>query len=71
MKQVICKSGSTGHSGRLNKNYSGFEEFERYSETYGLAKRLGYKSAKTAWQANPIVEWSTNPSDFRKVSGGK
>lgn len=67
MKQVKCKSGLTGYQCRLQENYSNFEEFEAYSETYGVATRLGYESAKKAWEANPIIQGSTNPSDLRVV----
>ncbi len=68
MKQVICKSGSKGWQTNLQNNYSSFEEFESYSDMYALAERLGYKSAKTAWNKNPLIQGSTNPSDFRKVN---
>lgn len=53
--------------GKLRKNYSSFEEFVRYSEIYGLHSRLGYKTAKSAWDRNPTIQWSTNPADFKKV----
>lgn len=53
-------------NGKLQKNYTSFEEFESYSEMYGLHKRLGYKSAKSAWGKNPHIQWSVNPNDFKK-----
>jgi hypothetical protein len=53
---------------RLHHTYSSFEEWESYSETYGLAFRLGYDTAQEAWDENPMVQGSTNPSDFKKVS---
>lgn len=65
--KVKCKSGVTGWRNRLRKNYANFEEFEMYSEIYGISRRLGYKSAKTAWRANPMIEGSVNPDDLRKV----
>jgi hypothetical protein len=67
MKQVKCKSGLTGWQCRLQKNYFSFEEFEKYSEIYGVAKRLGYESSEEAWEANPIIQGSVNPSDLRVV----
>jgi hypothetical protein len=67
MKQVICKSGLKGSEQRLQRRYDSFVEFQAYSDTYGLATRLGYKSAETAWKANPLVQSSVEPSDFRKV----
>ena len=53
--------------GKLQKQYQNFEEFERYSETYGLATRLGFASAKEAWDANPKIQGSVNPSDYKIV----
>ncbi len=67
MKTVICKSGVKGWQCNLQDNYSSFEEFKSYSEMYGLANKLGYASAKKAWNENPIIQGSTNPYDFRKV----
>lgn len=49
----------------LRYAYTDFSEWEQFSDIYGLAKRLGYDSALDAWVANPIVEGSINPSDFR------
>jgi len=65
MKRVTCKSGLSGWKCRLQKNYSSFGEFKSYSEMYGLHVRLGFSSAEKAWKANPIVEGSTDPKDFR------
>lgn len=69
-KQVTYKHGRllrTVSRGRLRKNYSSFQEFEYYSDIYSLADRLGYESAESAWRHNPIIEWSTNPDDYRKA----
>jgi transposase InsO family protein len=52
---------------RLHHTYSSFEEWESYSETYGLSSRLGYDSAEEAWEDNPMVQGSIKPSDFKKV----
>lgn len=68
MKHVKCKSGLTGWQCRLRANYDrSFAQFESYDRTYNLAKRLGYKTAANAWKANPLIQGSVNPSDFRKV----
>lgn len=67
MKRVKCKSGVTGWQGRLRKNYSSFEEFEHYSEIYGISRRLGYQNAEEAWEDNPLIQGSVNPSDLQKV----
>lgn len=66
---VICRSGKKGWQGRLQENYASYEEFEGYDNIYALARRLGFKSAINAWNSNPIVQGSTDPSDFRKVKG--
>lgn len=68
MRHVICKSGLKGWQGRLRKNYeSDFELFEAYSEIYAVASRLGFHSAEEAWEANPVIQGSVVPSDFRVV----
>ena len=67
MKRVKCKSGITGWQCHLQKNYANLEEFQSYNEIYFISKRLGYESAESAWEANPVVQGSTIPSDFRMV----
>lgn len=67
MKRVKCKSGIIGYQCRLRKNYTSFEEFETYSQMYGIAKRLGFKSDKKAWESNPLIQGSVIPSDLRVV----
>jgi len=67
MRRVKCKSGCIGWQERLQKVYDDFDEWQRYSDCYGLAYKLGYKNASTAWKANPIVQGSSIPSDYRKV----
>jgi hypothetical protein len=67
MKSVQCKSGLRGWRERLRKVYANFEEFCGWDHVYNIAQRLGYKSATTAWRANPMIEGSVNPKDFRKV----
>ena len=66
-KRVKCDSGLWGWQCRLRDNYSSLEEFEMYAETYGIAERLGYKTARNAWSVNPLIQGSVEPSDFRKV----
>ena len=67
MKEVKCKSGIKGWQERLQFLYADFDEFKHYADIFGLHKRLGYKNAIDAWNDNPLVEGSTNPSDYRKV----
>lgn len=57
-------------SGKLRRQYSSLAEFREYSETYGLTERLGFKSARAAWVANPTVQGSTDPRDFKVVPSG-
>jgi hypothetical protein len=66
MKRAVkCKSGVTGWQARLQSNYHrSFKTFERYCEMYGLHSRLGFKSARRAWNANPIIQGSVVPDDF-------
>lgn len=52
---------------RLRNNYVNFSEWALLSDTWGLVNRLGFKTPEAAWKANPIIEGSTNPSDYRKV----
>jgi len=68
MKHVKTQSGLTGWRGRLQDNYVHLAEFKSYSELYDLHHRLGFRTAKAAWESNPVVEGSVNPTDFRKVS---
>lgn len=67
-KRVICKSGLEGWQSRLRANYESLREFESYDRFYGLAKRLGYKSAASVWRENPMIQGSVEPSDFRRVA---
>lgn len=57
---------------KLRKNYdNNYAQFQAYDETYGVAKRLGYRSAKAAWDANPTIQGSTDPRDFKVVKRGR
>lgn len=56
---------------RLQSVYSGFREFLGYSRIYGLAERLGYDNSFDAWTANPIVEGSVRPEDYRAFTKPK
>ncbi len=66
-RRVRCQSGQMGERSRLQSRYSNGEEWHTYSVMYGIAKRLGFSSDHAAWQANPIIESSTNPSDLRVI----
>lgn len=51
----------------LQDNYASRDEWLAYSDTYGLAARLGFDSAEAAWDSNPFIQGSTNPADFGRV----
>jgi len=65
--QVRCDSGLIGWRDFAQNVYESFEELERFSEIYGVAKRLGYDDASELWKDNPIIQGSTNPSDLKIV----
>lgn len=67
MKRVKCKSGLDGWQCRLQKNYGSLEEFDYYSEIYGIHSRLAFDSAEAAWKANPVIKGSIIPSDLEVV----
>jgi len=56
----------------LHENYDDdFGQWLAYSDMYGLAARLGYATAEEAWRANPTVQGSTDPTDFKVVPDGE
>lgn len=68
IQQVICKSGITGYQCHLQDLYNDADQFCYYDEAFGLHQRLGYRDRITCWQANPTIQGSVIPGDFRKVS---
>jgi hypothetical protein len=56
-----------GWQDKLRNAYSSEEDWAAYALTYGLHERLGYASPEDAWEANPTVQGSVNPSDYRRV----
>ena len=67
MKRVKCKSGIEGWQDKLQKVYGSLEEFRSFCEVYSIYKRLGFHSAKDAWDKNPTIQGSVNPDDLRVV----
>jgi len=63
-RRVKLPSGRMGWQGRLRANYGSFGEFGAYAEIYNLHGRLGFETPEEAWEANPMVQGSTEPSDF-------
>jgi hypothetical protein len=71
IKQVKCESGLTGYQCQLQDNYDNFSQWRAYAEMYGLHTRLGFKTVRGAWRANPVIQGSVEPMDFCKVVNGK
>ncbi len=67
MRQVRCKSGLRGWQDKLQNVYTSLTEFRQWNALYGLAQRLGYRSALAAWRDNPTVRGSVLPSDYCRV----
>lgn len=65
--RVRCQSGLMGWRSRLRVNYVDFAEWNSCSNLYDLAGRLGFADTAKAWRANPVIEGSVDPSDFRRV----
>jgi hypothetical protein len=51
----------------IRAQYQQFEVFEAYCETYGIAERLGFSSARHAWNANPRYQVSSDPMDLKVI----
>lgn len=67
MKRVQCRSGLRGWQAKLQDVYSSYSEFADFCFIYNNHARLGFSSPEKAWEANPVVQGSVNPSDYRKV----
>jgi hypothetical protein len=65
--KTICQSGLTGYQCNLQDNYDDYEQFVHFSRMYNLHGRLGYRTPMAAWKANPVIQGSVEPSDFRKI----
>jgi hypothetical protein len=69
--RVNCRSGLEGWQCPLQDNYDNFEEWAAYAEMYGLHRKLGFQTPLTAWNANPIIQGSVEPTDFCRIVRGK
>ena len=57
---------------RLQATYNDdFEYFTHYDDVYGIARRLGFRDAKEAWEVNPIIQGSVDPKDFKVAKSFK
>jgi len=66
--ETVCQSGLTGWRQRVQGLFDAFETFEACCESYNNHARLGYKTPRECWDANPVIEGSVIPSDYRKVA---
>jgi hypothetical protein len=66
VKTIKCKSGMIGWRAKLRNIYSDLNNLIVHDEMYGILAKLGYVTAKAAWEENPTIEGSINPSDFSK-----
>jgi hypothetical protein len=66
-KRVRCKRGMIGWRCKLQDNYDSFEVFQAYASIYDILPRLGFKTEQEAWDANPLIEGSVEPSDMCTV----
>lgn len=64
-KIVKCLSGEIGIRQRVREIYEDYEEFLLFNRMYNMHTRLNFPSARSLWEENPIIEGSSNPSDFR------
>lgn len=56
---------------RLQNVYLSLEEFKEYDRIYGLVERLGFESTEEAWEANPMIQGSVDPADYKVVKEKK
>lgn len=66
-KRIKTRSGLAGWQRKLRRIYGSFKSFLNWDETYGLSKKLGYATPKSAWKHNPTVQGSVHPRDYCKV----
>lgn len=50
---------------KIQDVYDSLDELIAIDDTYHLSTRLGFKSAEELWDANPMVQGSTDPSDYK------
>lgn len=63
-KKHLGISGLKLWRARVRKTYSSLEQLEAYDQMYDIAKRCGYDSPAELWEANPMLQGSTDPADF-------
>lgn len=68
--RTVCRSGKVGWTQRLQDRYPGPAAFTARDEICRLAESLGYPDGDTAWQDNPQIRGSTDPSDYQRLCHG-
>jgi hypothetical protein len=64
------RSGLHGWQNRLQNEYKSLEAFEQYCSVYNNHLSLGYPTPEEAWDANPMIQGSVEPSDYCRVVAG-
>jgi methyl-accepting chemotaxis protein len=62
---------SKTESGRIRENFASVKDFSAYNHVYGLTQRLNYKTVEEAWEANPYVQWSQDPTQFKIIENAE
>ena len=65
---VECPSGQHGWEGFLQEHWLTVEDFLLNDAAFGVTKRLGFKDAQEAWNANPLVLRSPDISDLKRIA---
>ena len=69
--KVKTYNGLCCWQGRLRDNYANFQEWENYAEMFALHLRLGCNTPQEAWDKNPTIQLSRQPTDFCKIVNGR
>ena len=70
-KEIEKESKNALWKDKLQNVYESLEDFKHWDEIYGLVERLGFETAEEAWEANPMIQGSVYPEDYKIVGGGK
>jgi hypothetical protein len=71
IKKAKCQSGLIGYQCKLQDSYESYTVWDGCANTWGLHLKLGFDSARGAWNANPTIQGSVEPSDFCKIVDGE
>jgi hypothetical protein len=60
-------SGLKGWQARIQDVYASFSVFADYCFIYNNHARLGFDTPEEAWEANPVIQGSVLPRDYKVV----